>query len=43
LLPQPLKLTLILTLNANPKEVTKPNPIPADPNRLITNPSLPPQ
>jgi len=38
--PPPLILTLILTFNPNPKDVTKPNPNPTDPtnpNRLTTN------
>jgi len=42
----PLILTLTLTLNPNPKDDIKPKPNPTDPthpNRLTTNPSLPPQ
>jgi len=37
----PPSLILTLTLNPNPKDVTKPNPTdPTNPNRLTTNPSL---
>jgi len=41
-----LILTLTLNLNPNHKDVTKPNSNSTDltnPNRLTTNPSLPPQ
>jgi len=41
--PLPLILTLILTLNPNPKDLTNRNPNPTYPNQPTANPSLPPQ